>query len=251
MKQKKVGLGKVSSGKKKTNSYREKVKSKKLVLKFKKKNTELVDENTDELETDEKETLHDETLKLEQQNPVVKLEPIKVVRYKPTVDKTLVVLLVEETSNLLRFSNSIYKILDNISIENYLCIIRYGIDVNVSDIDIKSKFDKETLKIRFNTKNDKRCLYDALSKLSSIVSENLGEIIETETTRYMINKVEVIGIGTCCDDLSDISKEAVTLLFDQVLEKNVRTRYFCTDEMYMQNAAELGFRAVACFNKKF
>lgn len=170
---------------------------------------------------------------------------------KPLLSKKLTILLVEETSEMIPYASLMLgKNLSVVNENDFLCIIRYSENADAV-IKIKNKFNEVELKANDDTENDKKCFYDALEKAYEIVEKYCLGTFEDTDNRYKIESTEIIGIGTASDNSSKIDLEETIKKFDKILQKGIKTKYFCIDDIYMKNAAILGFRFIGSINFKF
>lgn len=171
-------------------------------------------------------------------------------RPRPIVKKSLIVVLLEESVTLNEYSNFVSKIVDNAIKENFYCVIRYGAFVD-AEVKTDNSLIRDKLEVKSDSDNDKVCFYDALKKANDIVGEYLNKIIDEGFNRYQIDSVEIIGIGTCTDNASTITYEVAAELFEEILSKKAKSKYFCVNENFMPNAAMLGFRSIGSLSKEY
>ena len=95
-------------------------------------------------------------------------------------------------------------------------------------------------------------MFDALVELEFLVSNSYMKLEEKENEDILIDNIEVIGIGTCTDNCSKVSKEVAIDCFCKVARKpGITTKYFClTDETFTQ-AAEIGFHSIGAIFKNY
>lgn len=170
---------------------------------------------------------------------------------KPVVNKKLTILLVEETSEMLPYATRLLnKNVEVVNKDDFLCIIRYSENVETV-VKIKDKFNEVELKANVDTTNDKKSFYDALKKAYEIVMQYSIGTIEDSINRYRVCEFEIVGMGTASDNSSEITFEEAIKEFDKILNKGIKTRYFCIDDVYMKNAAAFGFRTIGSMTFEF
>lgn len=171
--------------------------------------------------------------------------------FKRLIDKKLTILLIENSSKVSKEKESLIKIVKSFVTEGLVSVINYGATVRQSEIVDVSAFDNITFLYDNNT-GDMACLYDALVALQNLVSKKYMLIEENETERVRVNKIEVIGIGTCRDGCSKVSKEVGIDCFCKVADKTeVITKYFCLTEETFMDAAEIGFRSIGAILRNY
>ena len=112
-------------------------------------------------------------------------------------------------------------------------------------------FDDNSLLSEDNEQNA-ICLYDALKALEDLVNKEYMVIHEKEFERERINQIEIIGIGTCKDNCSVVSKEEGIESFCNVAKKlNITTKYFCITEESFVSAAEIGFHSIGAISRNY
>lgn len=181
---------------------------------------------------------------------------IPKIRYKRLVEKKLIVVLIENTTEVAKAKDTLNKIIKSKIIESLVssgvvCIINYGTTVRQREI-----WEVPTLEdIAFLCDDDignNACLYDALVEAESLISKQYINVLEKEQERVKISDFEVIGIGTCKDTCSKASKEFATEKFcEMVRQPKVVTKYFCLTEENFNSAAEIGFRSIGAIFKKY
>ncbi len=177
----------------------------------------------------------------------VKVTPV----IKPVVNKKLTILLVEETSEMLPYAARLLnKNVEVVNKDDFLCIIRYSENIETV-VKIKDKFNEVELEANVDTTNDKKSFYDALKKAYEIVMQYSIGTIEDSINRYRVCDFEVVGMGTASDNSSKITFEEAIKEFDKILNKGIKTRYFCIDDVYMKNAALFGFRTIGSMTFEF
>ena len=175
----------------------------------------------------------------------------RTIFIKRTVEKKLTIILIENTFEVVKEKENLLKIIKSIVTEGLVSVIRYGSSINRSEIFEVSNIDTFTLVSNYSSDSRYR-LYDALVDLEKLVSEQYMSIEEKENERIRINKIEVIGIGTCKDKGSNATKKIAIDSFCKVLAKSeVTTKYFCLTEETFIDAAEIGFRSIGAIHRNY
>ncbi len=165
--------------------------------------------------------------------------------------KELTIILVENTAIVGNEKDTVLQIVKNFAKSDLVCIINYGETVKQSEIFETSK-EKAVPVLCHEMTGEKVCLFDALVQLEKIVNEKYLSIEEREHDRLQIDKISIIGIGTCKDNSSVTSKEEAWNSFYKVASKiKVTTKYFCLSEEYFKEAAELGFHSIGSIPRTF
>lgn len=178
-------------------------------------------------------------------------KPIFKTVYKKTVYKKLNIIFVENTAEVYKEMDKIRKIINTISTSELLCIISYGDKVNMGDIlDFSTLENKPTLLLNSNSTD--ACLYDALVDMEAFASSVYMKVEEKEKEKEVINKIEIIGIGTCKDNCSEIAEEIAINCFCKISsQNNVSTKYYCLTEDSFISAAKIGFRSIGAISQKY
>lgn len=181
--------------------------------------------------------------------------------YKRLVNKTLTIILVENTSKVMEEFNNITMIAKAIaeSIKNspaksgLVCVINYGKSVKKSEIFEVTAFTSKDITLLYKEEaGDTACLFDALVELEQVVSANYLSIEEKEHEKVMINNIEIIGIGTCRDNASLISKEEGVESFSRVISKaKITTKYYALTDEFFVETAEIGFRSIGAISRSY
>lgn len=75
--------------------------------------------------------------------------------------------------------------------------------------------------------------------------------LENEIEKFIVENVEVIGIGTGTDNCSNTSKIQAMLDFKEAINiYNINAKYCCLYEENIVDVAELGFRSIVVMCKK-
>lgn len=167
------------------------------------------------------------------------------------VDRKFTILLVENNSKVAQEKDILSKIVSSVLSSGYVCVINYGTEVRTSKIFYSASLEEIPI-LDEDDINDNTCLYDALEELEKIIGYAYMQKISRKDETIRINKIEVIGIGTCIDNCSKASKRSAIDCFCRILEKsNVTTKYFCLTEESFLAAAEIGFRSVGAISRKY
>lgn len=174
----------------------------------------------------------------------------KAFYYKKPVDMKLTIILIENTAKVHKEKETLIKIVNNLVTSGLVCVINYGTKIRICDsydFDFNSKLllcDDDIV--------DSACLYDALINLGTLISAKYMTISEKEKEQIRINKIEIIGIGTCKDSGSKSSKETAIEWFYEATDKpDITTKYFCLTEENFINAAEIGFRSIGAISRNY
>lgn len=125
-------------------------------------------------------------------------------------------------------------------------IINYDSNVRQSEIFKETDFS--------SSKNieGKACLFDALVELENLVSSSYMKVEEKEYEDIRIANIDVIGIGTCSDNCSKVSKKTAIDCFFKVARKpKITTKYFCLNEEAFIKAAEIGFHSIGSIFRNY
>lgn len=172
--------------------------------------------------------------------------------YKRLVTKKLTILLLETTAEVAVEKENLIKIFKSLVTSGMLVIINYGSYVTVSKTFDVSNFNNYTDFSYYEVTGNEACLYDALVELKDIVSKMYMRMEETEKEKILIKNIEIIGIGTCKDNHSKVSKEIGIDCFTTATSKpDIVTKYFCITDDNFINAAEIGFRSIGAISKKY
>ena len=126
--------------------------------------------------------------------------------YRPTVNIKLIILLIENTQELIEQKERIQKIVTDFLSEGTVIILNYGKAINISEL--KQEEDLENNKIFTEEVNKETTLfYDTLVEVEKIVREKYLYVEETEKLKIKINEIKIIGFGTCKDTGSETTKD--------------------------------------------
>ncbi len=169
--------------------------------------------------------------------------------YLKPIDAKLVIILLENSLDTYKYRSEIIKILESFIIDNLVCVISYSKDIKVDYyIDYKDALNNLT----FNNKDNYRNLFGSIEKLDRVLLENNYKIIDADIVRYNIKTIDIIGFGTCSDNISIFNKVSMQRRFSNIAYKsNVRTKYFCLTEDDIINAAEIGFHSIGVMEKEY
>lgn len=172
--------------------------------------------------------------------------------YKRLVNKKLTIILLENTATVAKQKDKVLQIVENFVRSDFICIINYGSEVNVSEIiDLNNKI--KDLKIMHDeSAAEESCLYDALVELEKVVSSKYLITEETAHERICTDSIDIIGIGTCRDNCSKVSKdEAIDKFYLMSLKSRVVTKYYCLTDEFFIGAAEIGFHSIGAISKAY
>lgn len=172
--------------------------------------------------------------------------------YKRLVSKKLTILLLETTAEVAVEKENLIKIFKSLVTSGLLVVINYGSHVTVSETFDVSNFNKDTDFSYYEVTGNEACLYDALVELKEIVNKMYMRMEETDKEKILIKNIEIIGIGTCKDNHSKVSKEIGIDSFTTATSKpDIVTKYFCITDANFVDAAEIGFRSIGAISKKY
>ncbi len=174
-----------------------------------------------------------------------------IPKYKRLVEKKLTVILIENTDETVNIKDILVKIIKSTVSYGLICVIKYGNCIRQSNIMDVASFNDSSLLSGDNEQNTV-CLYDALKALEDLVNKEYMVTHEKEFERERVNQIEVIGIGTCKDNCSVVSREVGIESFCNVAKKpNITTKYFCITEESFVNAAEIGFHSIGAISRNY
>lgn len=164
-------------------------------------------------------------------------------------DRKLVILLIENSLDVYKYKEEIKMIIKNAILGNLVCTINYSSNV---EEDYFSKYKDVLSSLVFSNTNTSKNLYDSIKRLNDIILENNYKTIDIDFEKNKIKEIEVIGFGTCVDNMSNISKEYIQRLFSDIsYRSNIKTKYFCLTEKNIIDAAEIGFRSIGVIERKY
>ena len=171
--------------------------------------------------------------------------------YKPIKQAKLIIFLIENSDIVCKEEEIVKKIINSQVGENTLfCIISYSKEVSVSDI-YEAKLIREVQLIDRENVSEELCLYDALLEARITSLKRYFRTKEELPQEFRINSVELIGIGRCIDTYSKSSKEDGIKAFCQISFAKSITKYYCIDDSYFVNPAEIGFRSIGAIKRNF
>ena len=171
--------------------------------------------------------------------------------YRPTVNIKLIILLIENTQELIEQKERIQKIVTDFLSEGTVIILNYGKAINISEL--KQEEDLENNKIFTEEVNKETTLfYDTLVEVEKIVREKYLYVEETEKLKIKINEIKIIGFGTCKDTGSKTTKrEAIKKFYEAVKYAKIATEYYCITEDFFVEVAEIGFHSIKSISMEF
>ena len=178
-------------------------------------------------------------------------KPETFVFYPTFTKKSLSIILIEDTLDVVNESQKILRFCKTRITTDLICVIRYG--ENFTETPFLSKFS-------FNDKNffctnnagEKGCLSDVLIEVEKIVSDFYDKQKDIDSRKVTINKIDIIGFGTCKDNCSKTPKEEAAKAFSSVNKHaKVATKYFTLTDESMIDAAEYGFHSIASISKNY
>ena len=167
------------------------------------------------------------------------------------VDEKLTIILVENTKEVAKEKDKLEKIVKNLVMSGYVCVINYGSLVReVKAVEAKAFDSKNILWETFI--GDRACLFDAITTLESVVEENYKKTEMIKGKKIRIKTIDIIGIGRCIDDCSITSSESACKSFGRIAKySDVTTKYFCLSEESFVEAAKIGFHSIGAFPKNY
>ena len=162
--------------------------------------------------------------------------------YRPTVNIKLIILLIENTQELIEQKERIQKIVTDFLSEGTVIILNYGKAINISEL--KQEEDLENNKI-FTEKINQNKYYTG-DRIEYI------EKNPTEKLKIKINEIKIIGFGTCKDTGSETTKrEAIKKFYEAVKYAKIATEYYCITEDFFVEVAEIGFHSIKSISMEF
>lgn len=172
--------------------------------------------------------------------------------FKPTVDQKLTILLIENSTEMEKEKDKLVQIVKSLTTsEGYFSIINYGSTVRQTEPMSWSKIDLNKL-LNAEDISDNKCLYEALLPLEDMVFAYNKKLIEEEDRKLFIDRIDIIGIGSCTDVGSKVSKTVATACFARTVRiSSVSTKYFCFSDATFVDAASIGFRSIGAINRNY
>ncbi len=172
--------------------------------------------------------------------------------YKRLVTKKLTILLLENTLEVNTEKENLMKIIKKFSESGLLVVINYGKCVNVSET-FDVSVSREDINISYiEATGNETCLYDALVELENVIKGKYMKIEETEKEKINVGTIEIIGVGTCKDNCSKVSKETgINCFYNAINKPDVVTKYYCLTSETLINAAEVGFRSIGAISRNY
>lgn len=190
------------------------------------------------------------TSTMENPSQISKAAPFTLPPYKPTIEKKLTILLIENTLEMAKKVSTLNNVRGAIK-DGLVCSIYYGgivwqsAIVDVTAIEDIPLFIKDEL-------GEEACLYDALIHVASLVTQKYQSVEENNDNKVMINTIEIIGVGSCRDTTSSVQKDFAINCFTKVAQKpQVLSKYYCFKEKDFIEAAQIGFRSIGAISKNY
>lgn len=176
--------------------------------------------------------------------------PFTLPPYKPTIEKKLTILLIENTLEMAKKVSTLNNVRGSIK-DGLVCSIYYGGIVWQSAIVEATAIKDIPLFIKAEL-GEEACLYDALIHVASLVTQKYQRVEEEKTNKIMINSIEIIGVGSCRDTTSSAQKDFAINCFTKVAQKpQVLSKYYCFKEQDFIEAAQIGFRSIGAISKNY
>jgi hypothetical protein len=170
---------------------------------------------------------------------------------KRFVNKQLTIILIENTVKMLQEKDKIVQLVESFTQSDMVCVINYGEKITQSEIFEISSTQKPNISFDEMT-GEKVRFFDALVKLEKLVSSKYYATEEKPTENVLIDRIRVIGIGTCIDNCSITPKETALECFEKIASKTkVVNKYFCLTDEYFVNAAEIGFHSIGAICREY
>ena len=199
--------------------------------------------------------------------PVVESKPVEIIPgggfssytkkifpkppVKRFINKQLTIILVENTETMAREKDKVIQLVQSFAQSDLVCIINYGEKIAQSEIFEISSTEKPDISYNEMT-GEKVRLFDALVKLEKLVSSKYYATEEKPTENVLIDRITVIGVGTCRDNCSIAPKETALECFQKIASKvKVVNKYFCLTDEYFINAAEVGFHSIGAICRDY
>lgn len=168
---------------------------------------------------------------------------------RKTISKKLVILLIEDTESVAKYKASILEKINEISSDCLICLILYGKRLQYTKI--VNMIRNRNISFHNNSDDGNCLLYKAIMRLNEVVEE-AQKLVDVNIERYNITSIEIIGIGRCIDKGSVILEDIAKQVFSTIISQpNVKARYFCIEDKYIVNAANLGFRSIQSLSEKY
>ena len=168
----------------------------------------------------------------------------------PKKNIKLTIVLVENSNIVWRDKEIVKKIVSGAIVGGKYCIINYGEGINLSEIEDDKKFKEEQLFTEVC--GEDVCLFDAISILEKLVNRELLADTYFELKEAIIKNIEIVGIGRAKDTCSKINTNDAMQTFQRILMRiGFASKYYCIDDTYFTNAAEIGFRSIGAIHRTF
>ena len=183
----------------------------------------------------------------------------KPIFFKPTYDVKLTILLIENSSEMAKQKDKLTQIVKNLvvcdknsfSTYGFVTIINYGARVRKTELIRRASLNFDEL-LYYKDLSDNTCFHTAIFDLEDIVCKYNKKLIEEEMKKFFIRNIEVIGIGSCVDNCTKISKDIAISSFNRVARlSNVTTKYFCFTDSTFVEAATIGFHSIGAINRNY
>lgn len=210
---------------------------------------------TDILEKDkqEEQAESDNKDKKEEDNKDKKEEKkdLKSYFFKETVRTSMTIFLIEDSKETYLYNDEIVKLANRSIGENVVCIIHYGEEIENPGIYFPGQADQGAI-ICLNEKGTKVSYYDAIIELEKVIGNCWLRTVESETKKYSIEDIEIVGFGTGRDNSSKTSKEDAYKAFESIATKShVTNKYFCLTEDSFIDLASIGFHSIGRIKTNF
>lgn len=183
-------------------------------------------------------------------------KPIVII---PTYDAKLTILLIENSTEMAKNKAKLTQIVKSlVACDNslaltggYVSTINYGTSVRETKPTKREFFNFEELLYNEDL-SDNTCFHEAIFALEDVVNNYNEKLIEEKLKKFFIKDIEVIGIGSCVDNYTKISKNTAISSFNRVASlRNVTTKYFCFSDSTFVEAATIGFHSIGAINRNY
>lgn len=173
-------------------------------------------------------------------------------KYKPTRKSKMVVVLVEESAKMNEFAGKANKFISKyIRDDSLVCMFRSGKNVMETSVLQKKKLTLKELLIIDGIKTEDSCFYDAIIRIAELVEEYYGKKIEGEKENILVESIEIFGIGSGTDNCSKATITDAMKALKKISKRDIVTKYFCINEIYMPGVAAIGFRSIGSMSSTY
>ena len=154
-------------------------------------------------------------------------EPYQYKLWKREVKQKLTIVLIEDTIKAREDISILQRIIRKLPTNGRVCVISYNDKVTTSACAKMFSFEIEDVLLKPGTSNE-RCWYDALMAAADVITANYLKTEENEKEIIEINKIELVGVGSCTDTCSVTERKVALEKFSKALKAaNITGNYFC------------------------